>query len=291
MLVRAILLSVLSIGMSLISAEHNNACEFVIIIPSYNNEKYCEENLDSVCWQNSTYPYQIIYINDRSADRTGELVDNYIKTSNLEHRVKVIHNEERLGSGIANIYNAIHNFVDDNKIVVIVDGDDLLPHNDVLMTLESYYQNPDVWMTHSMLKYIPTEYVEGEKVPDWIYQENKLRKKTEWVSMLALRTFRAALFKKINKSDLFYNDKFMTVSWDVAFCIPMIEMCASPSSIGYSHYAFIDEVLYYYRIDTPINDYKTKKKQQIEVEAYIRNLPPYLPISSLSQNSEYQQNA
>ena len=59
------------------------------------------------------------------------------------------------------------------------------------MTLERYYKNPDVWMTHSKLKYIPTEYVDGEDVPDWIYKENKVREKSQWIT--ALRTFRAPL--------------------------------------------------------------------------------------------------
>lgn len=256
-------------------------CEFVIIIPSYNNEKYAEENLNSACFQKSTNPYQIYYINDCSADKTGEVVDNYVESHSLEDRVKVIHNKERLGSGIANIYNTIHNFVDDNKIVVILDGDDLFPDDQVLMTLENYYKNPDVWMTHSMLKYIPTEVIEGEKVPDSIYKKNIIREKNKWECMTALRAFRAPLFKKIKKEDLFYEGKFMTVSWDVAFCIPMIEMCASKCSLGNSHYVFIDDILYIYRIDTPINDSKLKRQLQHDVEAYIRQLAPYEPLKRL----------
>ena len=85
-------------------------------------------------------------------------------------------------------------------------------------------------------------------------RKTKLEKKLNGSGMLALRTFRASLFKKIKKADLFYEGKFMTVSWDIAFCIPMIEMCFSPSSVGESHYVFIDETLYHYQTDTPIND-------------------------------------
>ena len=74
----------------------------------------------------------------------------------------------------------------------------------------------------------------------------------------------------------------MTVSWDVAFTIPMLEMCASNSSAGLSHCVFVDEVLYIYRIDTPINDSKLKRPLQLEVEKYIRTqLTPYKPLDTL----------
>src|ERR1700730_12157659 len=51
--------------------------EFVIVIPSYNNEKWCIGNLESVMTQ--TYPhFTVCYINDCSSDKTGELVDQYV---------------------------------------------------------------------------------------------------------------------------------------------------------------------------------------------------------------------
>jgi glycosyltransferase involved in cell wall biosynthesis len=263
-----------------ILALENLPIEFVIVIPSYNNKNYYRENLDSACFQTSTHPYQVIYIDDCSPDNTGALVEEYVNKNKLESKVKIIHNEQRLGSGIANIYHAIHAYVEDHKIVVILDGDDTFPHNRVLSTLETYYANPDVWMTHSLQKYVPNQYIEGDPVPDWIYEETSVRE-LEWVSMTALRTFRAALFKKIDRQDLFYKGQFMTVSWDIAFCLPMIEMCASACSCGYSHYVFINEVLYHYHINNPINDFRTKKQLQIEVEKYIRLLPPYKPLPNL----------
>lgn len=272
----------------------NPSIEFVIIIPSYKNERFVERNLDSVCWQKSTNPYHIIYINDCSPDKTGTLVESYIKKHHIEDRVTLINNPQRLGSGIANIYNAIHTFVDDHKIVAILDGDDLLPHNDVLMKLESTYKNPDVWMTYSKLKFYDTDDfvlrsfgkgVAGEKIEDRIYRgakinERIIREECPWIT--ALRTFKAALFKKIKKKDLYYEDKFMTVAWDHAFCIPMLEMCASKCSLGYSHCVFIDEILYLYRMNSGLHDHLTKSKLQTEVEAHIRqNLKPYTPLDTL----------
>ena len=118
-----------------------------------------------MCWQQSAHPYDIIYVNDCSSDNTGRLVEQYVTEHNLQNKVKVIHNKKRLGSGIANIYDVIHTYVADDKIVAILDGDDYLPHNNVLLTLEKYYANPSTWMAYSKLEYIPSHQVAGEKYP------------------------------------------------------------------------------------------------------------------------------
>ncbi len=53
--------------------------KFVIIIPSYNNARWYEQNILSAVGQD--YPddhYRIIYKNDASTDGTGDLVGNLI---------------------------------------------------------------------------------------------------------------------------------------------------------------------------------------------------------------------
>ena len=44
----------------------------VVIVPSYNNYKWCNSNIDSVLNQNYNN-YRVIYINDCSSDETGEV--------------------------------------------------------------------------------------------------------------------------------------------------------------------------------------------------------------------------
>ena len=52
------LLAVLFISTALNAAAPK--IEFVILVTSYNNEKYARRNLDSLIHQRSTFPYQII---------------------------------------------------------------------------------------------------------------------------------------------------------------------------------------------------------------------------------------
>ena len=71
--------------------------EFVLLILSYNNEKYVLENMRWACHQKSTKPYKVICVNDCSKDRTGELMEQYVREHKLESMVTIIHNTENKG--------------------------------------------------------------------------------------------------------------------------------------------------------------------------------------------------
>ncbi len=247
--------------------------EFALIIPSFNNADYYVENLDSACWQESTNPYHIYYINDCSTDDTGKLVAQYIEDNKLQDKVTLINNDINIGGG-ANIYNTIHKYISDDKIVVILDGDDLFPHNNVLLTLEDYYSNPDVWLTYGILKTFPEASYMGEEIEEYIFTENLIRQKG-WCS--ALRSFKARLYKKIKVEDFYYKGEFMKVTWDLAFMLPMIEMCNGTKR----HCVYIDEVLYLYRVNTTLNDFRIRNDLQKEVDRYIRTLKPYNSLQEL----------
>jgi glycosyltransferase involved in cell wall biosynthesis len=248
-------------------------CEFALIIPSFNNALYYIENLDSACWQNTTYPYHIYYINDCSTDGTGSLVAQYIHDNQLQDKITLINNEVNIGGG-ANIYNTIHQYIPDDQIVVILDGDDLFPHNNVLLTLEDYYRNSDIWLTYGRLQTFPETSYMGEEIEEYVFTDNLIRK-LGWCS--ALRSFKASLYKKIKRADFLYKGKFMKVTWDLAFMLPMIEMCNG----RVKHSVYIDEILYLYRVNTPLNDFRLRGPLQKEVDWYIRSLEAYLPLDTL----------
>lgn len=95
--------------------------EFVVVIPSYNNELYCVRNVESVLSQKVDSPFEVIYINDCSNDATGRIVENYLANHPLGYKVKVIHNAKRIGTSLGNLYNAVHS-CPDHKIIVNLDG-------------------------------------------------------------------------------------------------------------------------------------------------------------------------
>ena len=74
------------IALLLVSCERT-ICEankrFAVIIPSRNNSRWCERNLEALRAQ--TYDnWHAIYINDASTDDTREKVEQFIKKHQLE---------------------------------------------------------------------------------------------------------------------------------------------------------------------------------------------------------------
>lgn len=261
--------------------------EFVILVTSYNNEKYAERNLDSLMNLRSSQPYSIICVNDGSSDRTGQIMDDYGKKHNLtEPFYTVVHNKQRTGSALENIYNTVHNLIPDDKIVVCVDGDDTLSCKGVLERLEKEYRKPHVWMTFGRFVVVPA----GEfwtlcwGYPEEIIKERSFRKYHNVPSHL--KTFRAKLFKKIRKEDLLdpATGGFYLKAWDMAMMFPMLEMCAPKNPHDINHSVFIEDmVLYVYNFDNPINDARVGagREDQIKLDRYIRSLPSYEPLGEL----------
>lgn len=281
-----VLMMILVMSTSLLSAiESDNSPEFVILITSYNNEKYARRNLDSVIKQRSSKPYQILVIEDGSTDRTGKIMDDYVKEHKLsESFIKIIHNKERVGSALENIYNSVHNLIPDHKIVVCIDGDDTLSFNGVLERLEQEYKDPDVWMTYGRFIVYP-ECVFWSR--NWGYSEETIRERSfrkDWWNVPShLKTFKAVLFKKIKKEDLLYEGKFFKKAWDMAMLYPMLEMCAPKDPAKKNHSVFIaDTVLYVYNWDNPLCDgHGSGLEEQQRLHSLIAAKEPYEPLNTL----------
>ncbi len=249
---------------------------FVVVIPSYNNEVYVERNLESVISQDYKN-YRVIYIDDCSSDKTYEKAVKCIKGHEI--KIELIRNE-RNQKALHNLYDAIHSCRDD-EIIVLLDGDDWFAHTGVLSKLNWYYNDPDVWLTYGQYVTYPN-YEMGicrEPIFKSYLKKGNLRKvglfskPTDWF-FSHLRTFYAALFKKIKKEDLLYQGEFFSSAWDFAILFPMCEMARE-------HAIFIPNVLYIYNRETPFNDDKIRFNEQYKLNRYIRSLPPYSKIRHL----------
>ena len=241
----------------------------VVVVPSYNNAKLYKWNLDSLCFQNYDN-YRIVYIDDCSPDGTGDLVRAYIDEHNLQGKVTLIRNEVNKGA-LYNLYNVIHQ-CDDDAIIVTVDGDDKLAHNNVLKRVNSEYQDPNVWMTYGQHESYPNgkrgfcRHIHPAVIQKQAYRE------VDWVTS-HLRTFYAGLFKKIKLKDLLYEHELFRVTWDMAFLFPMLEMANGK-------WSFIPDILYVYNQDTPLSDYKLRIVEQLRCDKVIRAKEKYGAISS-----------
>lgn len=244
---------------------------FVILVASYNNAQWCQKNLDTIFAQRYDN-YEVIYIDDCSTDNTGDLVEKYIQEHNLERKVTFIRNKTRLGGALENHYRACHSCKDED-VIVVVDGDDFLAHNNVLSYLNNVYKNPDTWMTYGQFKEVPSE-KKGfcSPMPQKIIAQNSFREFSHIPSHL--RTFYAGLFKQIKKDDLMLHGEFFKMTGDMAAMLPMIEMARN------GHFKFIPDVLYLYNAINPLSDHRISKELQRTMDLEIRKRTRYAPILS-----------
>lgn len=235
----------------------------VVVIPSYKNINWYQQNITSVLTQNYSN-FKVIYVDDFSPDGTAAAVEKFIKPFKKKTNFKLIKNKTRLGA-LENIYNAIQ-LCDPNDIIVLIDGDDWLPNPHVLSDINAIYSTKEVWFTHGKL----IEYPYGHS--SWCIPitaeaiENNTYRKYRCPSHL--RTFYVWLFNEIKKEDLMYNGKFFPMTWDMAIMFPIAEMAAE-------RHHFFEEVNYVYNMANSINDNKVDPELQNQLDTYIRAMPPY----------------
>lgn len=238
----------------------------VVVIASYKNEKWVEANLHSVLSQKYNN-FRVIYIDDASPDKTYDLAKQFIEKHKKNIPVELIHNRVRKRA-MHNQYDAIHSCRDD-EIIVTVDGDDWLPHKNVLTYLNSVYSKKEVWLTHGT--YQQSNGKSGHSFADGkdVIDQNSFRDSS---CPSHLRTFYAWLFKRIKKEDLMYEGEFLDMTGDLAMMFPMMEMAGDRQ-------AFISRVLYIYNINNPISVFRKDHDRQLFLDRWVRALPKYEKLS------------
>jgi len=241
----------------------------VVIIPSYNNQRWCEKNVASIFSQKYSN-YRVIYIDDASTNGTVELVKQCVDQYDAWDRFELCVNTQNIGA-LANYYKAIHSCADD-EIVLAIDGDDWLAHDEVFSYINRVYQGDNVWLTWGQFIEFPSRKKGfAADFPAHVVKNNSYRKHGMPVSHL--RTFYTWLFKLIDSDDLKHKGQFFSMTWDKAMMAPMIEMAGG-------RYKFIDDILYVYNFSNPISDCRKDGPLQVALreEIYVRR--PYKPLKS-----------
>ena len=238
---------------------------FKIIVPFYNVEKWIKICIRSVKAQGYR-DFQCILVDDLSTDRSIKIIEKEIEG---DDRFKLVVNKEK-AYALKNIYDAIVlSSPEQEDIIITLDGDDWLASKDVLKTLNDTYNRQNCWITYGSY----AEYPIGNRgkfarqIPKHVI-DNILYRNSEWCSS-HLRTFKYHLWSKIRKEDLLDQEgNFYKMAWDLAFMFPMLEM-AGPKS------QYIQDILYVYNVDNPLNDHKVDNRYQRMLELEIRNKNKY----------------
>ena len=246
---------------------------FVIAVPTFNNEKLCKKNIESILKQDYSN-YKVIIIDDVSTDETYDRIHQYLETHPLKDKVVLHRNTENQGQ-VANTAWVVYNHSKESDIIVTVDGDDWLLDNQVLKRLNQYYANKDVWLTYgSRIDFYRDgkQIKEGEPMSVEVLKEGSVRK-NKWLAS-HLRTFYSSLFRQIKKEDLLLDGQNPKVTGDMFFMFPMVEMAGA-------HAYFVPEALYGYNMTGTHHDCFTVPEKQRHVEELLRAKTPYLPLPLL----------
>jgi glycosyltransferase involved in cell wall biosynthesis len=277
----AALLLYLIVGIGPLLAEksvHNNDIEFLIVIPSFNNNRidssgknWIEKNLESVFSQTNV-KWTLCYVNDCSKDNTGEAAERYAQQRGMLHKCRFINNPVNRGA-LANLYDVISTCPEHN-IVVLLDGDDELFDNEVLNSVEREYRHHKAWITYgSYIKSPPGDRGIGARIPSKV-MKNRLFRQSKFVTF-HLRTFFAKLFQSIKKEDLMYQGKFFGGGWDLIILFPMLEMASQ------GHVRYIKRILYKWNSVNPLSDCRVHSNEQGDANVWVRSQLPYAPLKKL----------
>jgi glycosyltransferase involved in cell wall biosynthesis len=233
--------------------------KIVVVIPSYNNAKWYEKNLLSVVGQDYSN-FQILYTDDLSTDGTPDLVEEFIKKHNVQN-IKLIRNTERVGA-MKNLYDMIHS-CQDMEIIITLDGDDFLAHENVLKRVSKEYdENEQLIMSWGSYQDWPGMTMGCAKPIAQHIIDNNLYRKSPWC-FSHLRSFRAGAFRQIPEDDFKHDNKWMKAGWD----LPIMWGLAERSN---GNIKYIPDILYYYNNQNELSDFRINLSEQQNIERIVR---------------------
>lgn len=214
----------------------------IVMTTVYNAEKYIEKCLASLVSQHHK-DFKCFVIDDMSTDLTVQKAMSLIKD---DSRFNVIVNKTKTYKN-GNYYKVLNEMKDinENDVVVELDGDDYLPDAKVLTRIYDVYKDDNVWITNGSFRYSMGQIGFSSE------QKNFENLRTDRFTASHLRTWRVFLWRAIRDEDhKDSNGNWLKVNADLAYMLPMLEMS------GKEHYKFLPEVNLIYNEQNPINDHK-----------------------------------
>jgi glycosyltransferase involved in cell wall biosynthesis len=221
---------------------------FTIVGVGYNSKPWIRKCLDSVVNQNYKN-YDIIMVDAFTNDGTYDVLKEYEQN---HQNFTCIRKTNRCFQ-VENTRDGVHK-AKSNSIIVTVDFDDWLPHENVLSKLNEVYTD-DVWMTYGTY----AEYVGNDQYrvfPDGFFHQHTEEtiatgdyRSARWLSS-HLRTFRKELYMNIRDEDMIdpKTNDYYDLAGDFVFMLPMLEMAAERQR-------YISDVMYIYNKTNQLSEF------------------------------------
>jgi glycosyltransferase involved in cell wall biosynthesis len=248
-----------------------SAPHFEIIVPSYNALPWLETCLDSIAAQ--TYPAKVTVLDDASTvEGEADFVRRYC--ANAHWRAILNGGTKRCPYNLSLMIGRGQGLP--NDVILIVDGDDWLPHDQVVAQLANVYTDPTVWLTWgSYTRWPDPTYMPNPAAawPDDVVEANAYRRHTYSAFNHPL-AFRRHLWERITDAELQDDQgEWFQAGYDAAIMFPMTELA------GGAHGRFLPDVLYTYNESNPISDGRARPRECERVHDIVRGRPPRQPIT------------
>ena len=229
----------------------------------FNASKYISRCVESVKSQNFK-KFNMIITDDMSTDGSPDVA---LKAIDNDPRFVVLRNQQKLYQPGNYLQISKLPFVDDEDILVTLDGDDWFNCPGTLERVYNYYRNTNYLMSFGQF----VHYHGGEDYSSGFTRKPDFRnlRQNDWTTS-HLRTFKAKVFRKIKVEDLIGpTTQFWETTGDQAIIYPMLEM------VGEENVYFTDDINMVYNVENTLNDYKVNYDRQQHYSTLIKNKKPY----------------
>ncbi len=203
----------------------------IVMTTFYNAENYIERSIGSLIGQKFK-DFKCYLIDDVSTDNSYNLAKNMIDG---DDRFVLIKNNVKKYKTHNYVSILNNDNINNDEIVVELDGDDWLSNSNVLEIVNETYKDKQIWITNGSFKYASGGMGFSSPQTDF----DNLRNSRFTASHL--RTWKVSLWRKIKDED--HKDSegnYLKINADLAYMLPMLEMAS------FKHYKFIPEILLIY---------------------------------------------
>jgi glycosyltransferase involved in cell wall biosynthesis len=229
--------------------------KFHVVVPVHNAEQWIVRCLESIAHQNYDN-FGCVIVEDGSTDKTQERIVDFLREHPRRGKFRLFRHHTKHCPLESIVWGTEVSGPNLDDVIVIVDGDDALLKTNVLMQLNSYYQDSDLWLTYGDFIHQST----GQKgsINKPLYSTENYRDVWQNWCTSHLRTYRHKLWRMIDDSDLreIETGNYYTMAGDLAAMYPMIEMA------GVKRIRYIDIPWYLYNDVNPLNEHKVSVEKQ-----------------------------
>jgi glycosyltransferase involved in cell wall biosynthesis len=245
--------------------------KFKIVITSYNNENWtslCVSSVTSQTYEN----YEVLFFNDGSSDKTLEVAKSHIKSVDERFKFFDLKDNNTKSKIFATM---LDEHIDDNDIVLFLDGDDWLSSDEVLSAINQYYELNDCWVGYGGMvvwnggEEVTQPYPQNSEFPIEITRNRDYRRDT-WRSS-HVKTMRGFIWKSIDKKDFLsvQDNQYILGPDDLVIMFDALEKCHPNKICRFDFPTYV----YNHSQTNAARIQEHQKKRNVNYEAEIRYRP------------------